>query len=121
MVDEVRVLIVDDSPDAADMLACALELDGFQVRVAGDGVSALPLVADFQPHCVLLDVEMPGLDGYELAKRLRELYADDIVLIAVTGRAADDDRVKGTFRIVDHYFTKPVDPVRLKKVMRPFG
>lgn len=119
--DEVHVVVVDDSPDAAEMLAMALRLDGYRVRIAGDGLQALALIAESQPHCVLLDVDMPELDGFELAKRLRAQYVDEIVLIAVTGRAMDDSRVAGTFRIVDHYLSKPLDHGRLKKLLRPVG
>lgn len=119
--DEVHVVVVDDSPDAAEMLAMALQLDGYRVRIAGDGLQALALISESQPHCVLLDIDMPGLDGFELAKRLRAQYVDEIVLIAVTGRAVDDSRVAGAFRIVDHYLSKPLDHARLKKLLRPVG
>ena len=69
--DEVRVVVVDDNFDAADMMAAALELEGYQSRVATSGEQALPLIEQFCPHVVLLDVNMPGIDGNETTRRLR--------------------------------------------------
>lgn len=118
-VDEVRVVVVDDLVDAATTLAYALERDGYAVRVAHDGVQALALIDDFKPHCVLFDIDMPRLDGFELAKQLRARYADDIVLIAVTAAVIDDTRVIGTFNVADHYLRKPVGPQTLRKLLPP--
>lgn len=117
MTDEVRVVVVDDHPDAADMLAAALEVEGYKVRSCGGGVQALALIAEFRPQLVLLDVDMPGMDGSELTRRLRELYGDEIVLLAISGRDPDDERVGRTFEQVDHYFRKPVDLAVLRKII----
>ena len=119
--DEVRVLVVDDFADAAETLASALELDGYCVEVARDGIEALKIVETFQPHCVLLDIDMPGLDGNSLSSRLRERFGDDIVLVAVTGFPKDDHRVVATFARVDHYLQKPIDEVKLRKVLPPLA
>ncbi len=119
--DEVRVLVVDDVFDAAEALACGLELDGYQVRIAQDGEQALALIEESVPHCVLLDVDMPGIDGAELSQRLRARYGDDLVLIAVTGWGEDDERVSKTFACVDHYLKKPVDPAELRKLLPPLS
>lgn len=113
----MRVLVVDDDHEVADALAAALEFDGYRVRIAEDGARAVALVAEFEPHCVLLDVEMPGMDGDELSKRLREGYGDEIVLIAVTGGHDKDKRVHDTFDRVDHYLKKPVDLGLLRKLL----
>ena len=118
-MDEVRIVVVDDFPDAAALLASGLQLDGYRVRVAHDGAQALAVIEEFEPHCVLLDVNMPGLDGAELSKRLRARFGDDIVLIAVTGGGPDDPRVAETFDRVDHYLTKPVNPAVLRKILPP--
>ncbi len=115
--DAVRVLVVDDDHDGADMLAELLRMSGYSVDVAYGGVEALAKVEADQPHCVLLDVGMPGMDGGELTRRLRERYGDDIVLVAITGRASDDTRVAPTFALVDHYLQKPVDPAQLRKLL----
>jgi len=69
--DDTRVVVVDDVSDAAEALASALEADGYTVRTATDGARALALVDEFQPHCVLLDIDMPGLSGHEVASHLR--------------------------------------------------
>lgn len=119
--DEVRVVVVDDAIDAAETLAEALRLDGYTVWIAGDGREALDVIESCSPHCVLLDVDMPGLDGSELSKRLRERYGDDVVLIAVTGWGVEDERVASTFDRVDHYLRKPFDPVVLRKLLPPLG
>lgn len=117
MNDDVRVVVVDDAKDAAEALACHLELDGYVVRVAHDGEQALEVIAEFKPHCVLLDIDMPGMDGCELSRRLRERYQDDIVLIAVTGWGEDNQRVAESFVRVDHHLRKPLDPKVLRKVL----
>lgn len=117
--DEVRVVVVDDVSDAAETLACALELDGYHVRTANDGHHALTVIEEYQPHCVLLDINMPGIDGCELAKRLRERHGDDLVLIAVTGWGEEDDRVSQAFVRIDHYLRKPVKPELLRKLLPP--
>ena len=117
--DDVRVVVVDDFADAAEALAETLKMSGYKVWVATDGTAALALIETQRPHCVLLDIGMPGMDGNELARTLRSRYGDDIVLIAVTGREHDDERVSDTFARVDHYLQKPVDPDVLRKLLPP--
>jgi len=117
--DDVRVVVVDDFLDAAEALAETLAMSGYKVWVATDGAGALALIETHQPHCVLLDIGMPGMDGNELTRTLRTRYGDDIVLIAVTGREHDDERVSDTFARVDHYLQKPVDPDVLRKLLPP--
>lgn len=116
-LDNVRVLVVDDVADAADTLACLLEMNGYEVHTAHDGAAALALIARWTPLCVILDIDMPGMDGLELAKHLRAEHGDNVVLIAVTGWNRDDPRVAETFSIVDHYLRKPVDPAVLDKLL----
>ena len=117
--DDVRVVVVDDFVDAAEALAQTLALSGYKVSIATDGASALKLIEAERPHCVLLDIGMPGMDGNELTRTLRARYGDDVVLIAVTGREHDDERVSDTFARVDHYLQKPVDPDVLRKLLPP--
>jgi DNA-binding response OmpR family regulator len=119
--DEVRVLIVDDNDDAAEALAALLQISGYVTQTASGAVAALELADGFRPHCVILDVKMPGIDGLGLARSLRAKYADDVVLIAVTGGSADEPVVSDTFRIVDHYLKKPVTGTDLAKVLPPTG
>jgi DNA-binding response OmpR family regulator len=115
----VRVIVVDDVPDAAETLALLLELDGYAVRMAHDGAQALAMIDSFTPHCILFDIDMPGVDGFELSKRVRARHEDDIVLIAVTARENQDPRVVGAFTVADHYFRKPVDHAMLRKLLPP--
>ena len=117
--DEVRVVVVDDVLDTVDMLAMMLEIDGYRVMTAGDAFHALQAVERHRPHCVLLDVHMPGTDGCDLSRELRDRYGDDILLIAVTGFDERDSRVAETFRRVDHWLAKPVDIDRLRRVLPP--
>ena len=117
--DDVRVVVVDDFADAAEALAETLTMSGYKVWIATDGEGALGLIETHRPHCVLLDIGMPGMDGNELTRTLRSRYGDDIVLIAVTGREHDDERVSDTFARVDHYLQKPVDPDVLRKLLPP--
>ena len=117
--DSVRLIVVDDMEDAAATLALTLKLDGYKVRTALDGAQALALIDSFQPHCILFDIDMPGINGLELSRRVRERYHDDIALIAITAHPPHDPRVAGAFRVADHYFRKPVDPRLLHKVLPP--
>ena len=119
MDDSVRLIVVDDVKDAADTLALMLQLDGYEVRTAHDGAQALAMIDAYVPHCILFDIDMPGIDGLELSRRVRERHDNDIVLIAVTARPPHDPRVAGAFRVADHYFSKPVDPRLLHKVLPP--
>jgi CheY-like chemotaxis protein len=109
-----RVLVVDDSAVIRDLIAVNLELEGYEVTVAGDGEEALERVAEQRPDVITLDVVMPRLDGFETAERLRgdPAYAD-IPLIMVTARAAAADLSKGEELGVDGYLTKPFEPAEL--------
>jgi CheY-like chemotaxis protein len=106
-----RVLVVDDNVDAADSLAMALRLSGQEVRVAYDGESALTIAAEIQPEAVLLDIGMPVMDGFRVARRLRETAGTErSLLIAVTGWGQDEDRRLAKEAGFDHHLVKPVDP-----------
>ena len=115
--DKVSVLVVDDAPDVAEAMSLALSVRGYSVRSACDGDEALDLVEQSPPHCVILDVRMPRLDGYAVARELRARYGDDIVLIGISGVTPDDPAVVATFDIVDHYLRKPVDFDELDKIL----
>ena len=118
-IEPARVIVVDDVADVADTLAMHLELDGYNVCTAYDGAQALRKISDFEPHCILFDIDMPHIDGFELAKQVRDRHGDDIVLIAVTARGNQDPRVAGAFTVADHYLMKPVDIAVLRKVLPP--
>jgi signal transduction histidine kinase len=113
-----RVLIADDNRDAAESLSLLLELSGHEVRVAHLGQSALSLAQAFRPDIALLDIGMPDLSGYEVARALRrELWATDLQLIALTGWGQDDDRRRAREAGFDHHLTKPIDPNQLESLI----
>ena len=114
----LRVLVVDDNVDAAETIGMLLELDGHRVQMAHDGHSATATAAKFAPHVVLLDIGLPGRDGYEVARMLRaQADMQATVLIAVTGYGMDEDRQRARNAGFDHHLTKPVDPVLLSKLI----
>ena len=115
----VRVLVVDDVRDVADVIAGLLKLDGYVVETAYGGQEAVALTERFRPHCILLDVAMPGMDGLQLTELLRGRYGDDVVLIAMTGAPQDDRRAHDTFARVDHHLAKPITAEQLRKVLPP--
>jgi DNA-binding response OmpR family regulator len=104
-----RVLVVDDNTDAADSLAMLLEVRGDEVRIAYDGLEALEAEDVFRPDVVLLDIGMPKLSGYDVAKRIRESRGDMVLIVAITGWGQEDDRQRAREAGFDHHFTKPVD------------
>jgi signal transduction histidine kinase len=104
-----RVLVVDDNQDAADLIADALRAAGFVVAVAHDGPSALEAAARVHPEVALLDIGLPLMDGYELARRLRQQEDDRLQLIAITGYGQDSDRARTRALGFAHHFVKPVD------------
>ncbi|WP_343629185.1 response regulator [Roseateles sp.] len=109
--DDCRVMVVDDNRDAADSMAVFLELAGFEALVELDGPSALTRVAERMPQVVLLDIGLPGLDGYEVARRLRALPGGDkCLLIALTGYGQQDDRRRAHEAGFDVHLVKPADP-----------
>ncbi len=106
----IRILIVEDNPDAAESLRTLFELNGHDVRVANDGPGALAIVDGFAPQIGFLDVGLPGMDGYELAMRLRtHPSCARTVLVALTGYGREDDKRRAIEAGFDHHQTKPVD------------
>jgi CheY-like chemotaxis protein len=112
-----RIVVVDDHVELADTLAEVLTLDGFNVRTAQDGASALAVIEEHKPICVLADIDMPGMNGFDLVARLRERYGSDIVLIAITGWGGKDDCIAPEFDVFDHCLRKPVDLLELRKLL----
>lgn len=115
--DALRVLVVDDNADEAEGLAALLRLNGYVVRTAGDAAQALALLPAFEPQCLLVDIEMPGMNGLDLAATLRQGGAGDLVLIAVTGWGRDEQVVSRAFDAFDYCLRKPVDPRRLEQLL----
>jgi two-component system OmpR family response regulator len=101
-----RILVVDDEWSIRDLLTTALEFVGHDVRTAADGAAALTLAATFSPELILLDVNMPGVDGWEVCRRLRA-QGDDTPVIFLTARDSAEDTVTGLQLGADDYLTKP--------------
>ena len=115
----LRILVVDDNRDAADSCATMLELSGHQVRKAYNGTRALQLGDTFSPDVVLLDIGLPDLSGYEVARRIRaSVWGARIPLIAVTGWGKDEDRESAFTAGFNQYLTKPVAPEAIESVVR---
>jgi DNA-binding response OmpR family regulator len=110
----MRILIADDERDTADSLAALLETEGHSVRAVYTGRDALYATAHFAPDVVLLDVGMPGISGYEAARRLRERYAEECpVLVAVTGWKKASDKILASIVGFDRHLAKPYAPSEL--------
>jgi CheY-like chemotaxis protein len=113
-----RVLVVDDNVDSAESLAMLLTMFGHNVRTAHDGEAALETAIDWRPEVVLLDIGLPGLDGYEVAKRMRRLPAlGDVVLVALTGYGQDADRQRSREAGFDRHLVKPVEPATVQRIV----
>jgi signal transduction histidine kinase len=113
-----RILVVDDNAAAGDMLAAVLEMMGHEVRVARDGLSALATAETYRPDVVLLDIGMPGMDGYELARRLRGRPGwKSVRLVAVTGYGQEEDRRRSQEAGCDYHFVKPVEPEAIQELL----
>src|SRR5262249_3379017 len=109
-VNRCGILVVDDNVDAAETIAILLKFDGHDVRGAHDGLAALESALAFRPQAVLLDIGLPGLDGYEVARRLRSLAeTKDMILIALTGYGRTQDRLRALTSCFNYHITKPVD------------
>lgn len=113
-----RLLVVDDNQDAANSLAMLLKLQGHEVRVAFSGVAALEMTKKYTPDVVFLDIGMPGMDGYEVARRLRQRPGlEDVVLAALTGWGQQEDRRRSAEAGFNHHFVKPVDAAELNRLL----
>lgn len=113
-----RVLVVDDNADAADSVAMFLRLEGHSVETACDGHEALARAAAFAPDVVVLDIGLPGLDGYEVARRLRQSsFCGASLLVALTGYGQRGDQAQAHAAGFDHHLVKPADPCRLARLV----
>jgi CheY-like chemotaxis protein len=114
-----RILVVDDNEDAADMLASGLRLMGYVTLTAHDGPSALHAASEFHPEVALLDIGLPVMDGYEVARRLKNATPDRRMhLIAVTGYGQDTDRARSLQAGFDAHVVKPVKLAEIEALIR---
>jgi signal transduction histidine kinase/DNA-binding response OmpR family regulator len=117
-----RVLVVDDNEDAARTLAMLVKEFGGESHVANDGASGLDGLAQFQPQVVMLDIGMPGLDGYETCRRMREAPGgSDLIVVALTGWGQADDKQRAIEAGFNLHLTKPADPLAVRKLLAEFG
>lgn len=116
-----QVLVVDDNLDGADSLAVFLEMSGFDVRVAYSGQAAVTLALGMMPDAVLCDINMPGLDGFGVARELRAALPNPPVLIAITARREQDLLAAAGAAGFDHYFLKPADPVEIGGLLAEYA
>jgi two-component system OmpR family response regulator len=119
-----RVLVVDDEPNIADVISMALRYQGFEVETAGDGASALKAVAAFRPHLMVLDIMLPDMEGFEVARRLGAQRAH-VPILFLTARDATEDKVRGLTMGGDDYVTKPFSLeeliARIRTILRRAG
>lgn len=112
-----RILVVDDNVDAATTVADILGMLGNEVKVVHDGLAAVTAVAQMKPEVVLLDIGLPGIDGYEAARRIRaQENSQPVILIAVTGWGQDKDKQRAYEAGFDHHWVKPIDLDQLKTI-----
>jgi two-component system, chemotaxis family, CheB/CheR fusion protein len=103
-----RVLVVDDNADAADTVAMIFEMDGYEVRMAHNGPEALEVASSFKPQTIFMDIGMPGMDGHQVARKIRENPEfDDVALIALSGYGQEDDRHRSLEAGFDEHLVKP--------------
>jgi two-component system OmpR family response regulator len=123
-VNPARVLVVDDEQSISELLSIALRYEGFEVKAAADGIAALAAVGEFRPQLIVLDVMMPGLDGFEVARRLRE-RREEIPVVFLTARDTTEDKIRGLTLGGDDYMTKPFSieelVARIRAIMRRSG
>jgi two-component system CheB/CheR fusion protein len=113
---------VDDNPDGAETMAMLLQVAGHEVQTAGDGDTAISAALAFHPEMVLLDIGLPGKDGYHVAMELRSRpETRAALLIVVSGYGQEEDRRRAKAAGIDHYFTKPVDIESLLKLLSGEG
>ena len=119
-----RVLVVDDEPNIADVISMALRYQGFTVETAADGRSALKAMSAFRPHLIVLDIMLPDMEGFEVAKRLGAQRAQ-VPIIFLTARDGTEDKVRGLTTGGDDYVTKPFSleelVARIRTVLRRAG
>jgi CheY-like chemotaxis protein len=120
--DARRVLVVDDNRDAADALAMLLQTYGHEVRVAYDGHDGVRAARTFRPDLVLMDIGLPGLNGYDAARAMRsEPWSHRVTLVALTGWGQDEDRRRSQEAGFDHHLVKPVDFDEVLQILAGVG
>lgn len=112
-----RVVVVEDNEDARTLMSFLLEHHGFEVEVAGDGLEGVELLLSFRPEIALVDIGLPGMNGYEVARTVRENLGTAIFLIALTGYGQAEDQARALEAGFDKHLTKPIEPKTLYKIL----
>jgi CheY-like chemotaxis protein len=114
----LRILVVDDNLDAAQTLAILLRANGHQVEAVHDGPTALEVARSYRPNLILLDIGLPGMDGFEVAKKVRQdLDLGNVVLVAMTGYGQESDKQRSKEVGFDHHLIKPADFSKVKEIL----
>jgi CheY-like chemotaxis protein len=119
--DKLQVLVVEDDADSAQSMALLLRISGHEVRVALDGPTAIQMASDCVPDVILLDIGLPGMNGYETAQRVAQCCAwRRPLIVAVTGFGQETDRQHSAEAGIDLHLVKPVDPAYLQTLLKRF-
>jgi two-component system, chemotaxis family, CheB/CheR fusion protein len=113
-----RIVLVEDQDDARTMMKLLLEMDGHEVLEAEDGAVAVTCIEQAQPDVAIVDIGLPGMDGYEVARQVRELVGDSVRLIALTGYGRPEDIERSVAAGFDQHLTKPLDQEQLRRALR---
>ena len=118
----LRILVVDDNADAADSLAMLLQLEEHETVTAYSGPEAIETARRIKPHAVFLDIGLPGMSGYDVARQLRSRpEGQGLRIYAMTGYGQDEDRKRSRQAGFDLHLTKPLMPLELERVLRSLG
>jgi CheY-like chemotaxis protein len=114
----MRVLVVDDDSDVRESTALLLEMNGYEVKMADSGEHVIRLIMEFHPGAVLLDIGMPGENGYQVAQRIRRLpNGDDLLLIALSGYGGTEELNRSQQAGFDHHLVKPLNFTALRDLL----
>jgi CheY-like chemotaxis protein len=114
----LRILVAEDNRDSADSLKALLDALGYDTHLAYDGESAVRAAATLRPDVIIMDIGLPGLNGYDAARRIRAQHPDmRVVIVALTGWGQRSDRLRSAEAGMDHHLVKPLDLAALKKIL----
>lgn len=118
MPNQHRILVADDNDDSAAAMAMMLKLLGNEVRTANDGLEAIEIAEGFRPELILLDIGMPGRNGYDVCRHIRlQSWGSQVIIAALTGWGQDEDKRRSQEAGFNHHLVKPVDPGDLEKLL----
>jgi CheY-like chemotaxis protein len=119
---KLRILVVDDNKDSATTLAKILNLMGHETRIVHDGGRAVAAAEEYRPEVILLDIGLPVMSGYEVAKTIRsQSWSKGVIIIALSGWGQDEDRVRSEQAGMNMHLVKPIDPDNLENLLGTLG